>query len=484
MVCNQVTAMQTVNPLFKFFLQQAAGSGSKPCVVTTGHTLYYQDVLNSIDYFTTLCGIQPGSTIVLNIDKPLLLYLLAWTGIANNCSLVLLPAVTEPALLRQYVKEIPAAVTITDIKDHNGEDAVCFIDTLPAFELLPAAASNTYAAVTEDLLEGKEIFFFTSGTTSAAKLTATGYHQLLLALKCISAENLMPYTAGQTVFITPPLYHSYGFSAMMEYGSNGSTIVLPEEKAISAYVKTIASRQLPAAITAIEGVPYYHEQLKLIIKKCRLEQLLHIGFGGDAVPIALMEFYRTYLPGLSFSIRYGLTEIPSVISLLFVSPGQPLQSNGGKLLPFIKTVIATIAETGSDEGEISAGYDAAAAEKYGISQLPQQLISTGDTGYEQEGCLVITGRKKHLGKVNGFTVNTQVLENTLRKHNNVQDSCVVLEKNELRVQVVAAGITEQQVRQYIQAALPAYYQPASLLLVSSIARTETGKIIRHNVQQK
>ncbi len=474
--------MLKVNPVFQFFLSHAANAGVRPCVQTINHTLYHQDVLNYIGHFSALYKIAAGNTLIVNINNPLLLYVFCWTALANNCDLVLLPAINEPALLQFYAKDIQYAKIITDIEACKGAEGVCFVHKLPDMAVLSTAEIPYNTKANQSDWEDKQLFFFSSGTTSSAKMVSTSYSQLLLALRCINNNKLMPYTYQQTVFITPPLYHSYGFSTMMEYSSNGSTIVFPEERNFTGYLKTIASSALGAKITAVEGVPYYHEQLKLVIKKCKLDGLRHIGFGGDAVAITLMEFYRAYQPEITFSIRYGLTEIPSVVSLLYLAPDEQLQNNGGKMMPFITFQFKNGAA--DNDGEIWVGYNKAVAADYGISKLPGEYVFTGDTGYLNGNSLHITGRKKYLGKVRGFTVNTQVLENFLQQHKGIRDAVVLLENGELEVKAVAPAITETEIRAYIQTSLPPHYEPGSILLVNNIERTETGKIIRHNAENK
>jgi acyl-coenzyme A synthetase/AMP-(fatty) acid ligase len=472
--------MAETNPLFRFFTNQAAQAGGKPCVQTVSHTLYHQDVLNYTGHFSALYKIIAADTLILNINNPLLLYVFCWTALANNCNLVLLPAIQQPALLNEYAKEMQNAKIITDIEACKGE-GVFYTDKLPGPELLPAVLPGI-AAEDQHCQDDKQIFFFSSGTTSVAKMVSTSYSQLLLALNCISKQNLMPYTYRQTVFITPPLYHSYGFSAMMEYSINGSTIVLPEERNFTGYLKTIANAGLSAVITAVEGVPYYHEQLKLAVKRCKLNALQHIGFGGDAVPMSLMEFYRAYSPAMTFSVRYGLTEIPSVISLLYLCADEPLQNNGTKVMPFFTFQFNNGAS--KTEGEIWVAYNNTAAEAYGISNLSEAFIFTGDTGYLAGNSLHITGRKKHLGKVKGFTVNTLVLENFLCRHSAIQEAAVIIENGELQVRAVAPTLTVVDISEMIKTALPPHYEPGKIELVNNIERTETGKIIRHSATTK
>jgi acyl-CoA synthetase (AMP-forming)/AMP-acid ligase II len=124
------------------------------------------------------------------------------------------------------------------------------------------------------------------------------------------------------------------------------------------------------------------------------------------------------------------------------------------------------------------------ADTYGISNLPEAPIFTGDTGYITGNTLFITGRKKHLGKVRGFTVNTQVLEHFLQQHHGIEDAVAMIENGELLVRVVAPTLSIHEVATSIELALPAHYMPGKIALVSILERTETGKIIRHNAETK
>lgn len=464
--------MKPVNPVLHLLYRQPADH----CYLRTADRSFtYGEVLSAAEHLGEKYRME--GTVALNFENPLLLCLFCWAALSRNAQLVLLPSITSREAVDRLLPH-PGIPIFTDMTSLNEEDDVCFVDSIPG----GIKALTPIEVVADDgLVAGKNLFFYSSGTTGQSKLVPVSYAQLIIALSCIRQEKLMKYTADQCLLLSPPLYHSYGFSAMMEYTSGGSSIVLPADKTLGGYLKILSSENLRTSITAVEGVPYFHEQLKLILHKLKLSSLRHVGFGGDAVSMKLLEFYRNHAPQVSFSIRYGLTEIPSVLSLLTLEPGDGLSNNGSRILPLYK-VSLTKNEEGSD-GDISVGYDLQTAAAYGpVQDLPIETISTGDTGYVTEGRLVITGRKKYMGKIRGYTVNAQVLEKLLSEQPFIEEACVILQGQKLFAQVQLAAnsnAAEEEIRACIRQHLPDHYQPDQINLVNSIPRTETGKKIRH-----
>lgn len=464
--------MKPVNPVLHLLYRQPA---DRCYLRTADRSFTYGEVLSAAEQLAEKYRLE--GTVALNFENPLLLCLFCWAALSRNTQLVLLPSITSREALDRLLPH-PGIPIFTDIALLKEEEDVCFVDSIPG----NVPASRPVEVVVDDsLVAGKNLFFYSSGTTGQSKLVPVSYAQLNIALDCIQYEKLMEYTADQCLLLSPPLYHSYGFSVMMEYTAGGSSLVLPADKTLGGYLKILGSEDLRTSITAVEGVPYFHEQLKLILQKLKLSSLRHVGFGGDAVSMKLLEFYRSHAPQVSFSIRYGLTEIPSVLSLLTLQPGEDLSNNGSRILP-IYTVSLTGNEDGTN-GDISVSYDLQTAAAYGpVHDLPVETIPTGDTGYVSEDRLVITGRKKYMGKIRGYTVNAQVLEKLLSEQPFIEEACIILQGQKLFAQVQLASGTnagEEEIRACIRQHLPDHYQPDQINLVDSIARTETGKKIRH-----
>jgi acyl-CoA synthetase (AMP-forming)/AMP-acid ligase II len=464
--------MKPVNPVLHLLYRQPADH----CYLrTTDRSFTYGETLSVAEHLAGKYRME--GTVALNFENPLLLCLFCWAALSRNTQLVLLPSITSREALDRLLPH-PGIPIFTDIISLKEEEDVCFVDSIPG----NVQASTPVEVVVDDsLVAGKNLFFYSSGTTGESKLVPVSYAQLIIALNCIQYEKLMEYTGDQCLLLSPPLYHSYGFSAMMEYTAGGSSVILPTDKTLGGYLKILGSEDLRTSITAVEGVPYFHEQLKLILQKLKLSSLRHVGFGGDAVPMKLLEFYRNHAPQVSFSIRYGLTEIPSVLSLLMLQPGEDLSNNGSRILPLYQ-VSLTENEDGTD-GDISVGYNLQTAAAYGpTDDLPVETIPTGDTGHVSEDRLVITGRKKYMGKIRGYTVNAQVLEKLLSEQTFIEEACIILQGQKLFAQVQLASNTnagEEEIRACIRQHLPDHYQPDQIKLVDSIARTETGKKIRH-----
>ncbi|MCT1525058.1 AMP-binding protein [Sphingobacterium hotanense] len=249
------------------------------------------------------------------------------------------------------------------------------------------------------------IYFFSSGTTGKSKLIKTSYFQMLKAIECITFNDIMPYSYRQKVLISIPLFHSYGISAVVEYTQGGSSIILPKQRDSISPLQILLDKTISATITAIEGVPYFYKQLAIILERVELPKIRHIGFGGDTVPPELLHILYKEIGNSSFSIRYGVTEIPSVISLnFFESLSISDTTTLGRVLPIYNVLIKDEkGNSGSRNmfGELIIDCSVAHHERC--------LISTNDIVERTENSLIFRGRTTFI-KHRGYKINPVEIE--------------------------------------------------------------------------
>jgi len=113
---------------------------------------------------------------------------------------------------------------------------------------------------------------------------------------------------------------------------------------------------------------------------------------------------------------------------------------------------------------------------------------TGDLGLRgPDGCLFHMGRKDVEVKVRGYPVEVVEIEHALRLHDGIEDAAVLSHRDRsgehgLFVYWVPKkwpGPTVSELRQFIQARLPAYMVPTVFVPLESIPKTSTGKIDRN-----
>jgi len=249
---------------------------------------------------------------------------LIWACLAVGICLAFLPKNRHPGQTRLLMRQTGADALVSDVKELEALSL-----RLPAYMPEPARSAEPESAA-----DRPAFLFQTSGTTGEAKWVKVAHGQFLRAIQELDRAGGLDHAAGQTVYLTPPLAHSYGLSSLLEYTSAGSSIALPGGGSPLGAVGDLRDPQLARRLTAIEGVPFFYTQLAKLSGRIQLPELRHIGIGGGAaVPTVFERLRRTY-PVQTCSVRYGMTETPSVVSQkIFNGNHGEDWSSSGRVLP-------------------------------------------------------------------------------------------------------------------------------------------------------
>jgi acyl-CoA synthetase (AMP-forming)/AMP-acid ligase II len=259
-------------------------------------------------------------------DAEYLVYLI-WACLAAGICLAFLPKNRHLGQTRLLMNQVGADALVTDVPE------------LQALSLhLPFDALDTAHSIGRDFdLVAPHIpafIFQTSGTTGEAKWVAVSKSQFLAAIQSLWRAGGLNHAIDQVVYLTPPLSHSYGLSSLLEYTVVGSTIALPRGISPLGAIGDLRDPNLVGNLTAIEGVPYFYAQLSKLSGLRRgnplwLPKLRHIGYGGGALVPAVFKQLQTVYPVQTCSVRYGMTETPSVVSQkIFVGDDEDWTSSG------------------------------------------------------------------------------------------------------------------------------------------------------------
>ncbi len=458
------------NLLFAWFYDHVTRNQEEPYLTYKGKTLSYGDafkvVRKVIHIIATNTAVPGHPCVALYFQDQQKLLLSFWACMALEVDVILVPErPVELEDLRYKGQKLEIDLVFSDLL----QDSNCYdIDTRP---------ENSPSSLQLDSWErsgSKNIYFFTSGTTGKAQLVRTTGHQWLRAIGCLQENCLMPYTIDQKALITVPLFHSYGLSAAVEYTAGGSHIFLPGHRESIGPVQCLFDKTVGHQITAIEGVPYFYQQMSLFLNRLSLPALKHIGMGGDGVTHKLISKFEQKMAGPTFSIRYGITEIPSAVSIHYFNydPGICLRSLG-KILPIYQVKLLN-EKQGTDEtrGEMLVE----------CQYLPDQFIDihTHDIMEMTQGVVKFEGRKIFI-KYKGYKINPLEIEYHLNNHNDVFESKVYLSDGALMAEIVPVANTVPELkalRTSLARKLPKEFLPECIQLVESIQRNTVGKIIR------
>lgn len=454
--------------LFSLFYNQVVDDPYKPYLTYDEKTLSYNEAYAWIHNVVELIKQHAlkHNAVVLNFRDQQKLLISFWACTALEIDIILVPEIAtnlEGFLASDY--KLEADLMLTDFVEGK---ACCNIEinTKPLSGVLtmPLTAIRPEA----------NIFFFTSGTTGKSKFIKTSYYQMTRAIKCIQEHQLMPYTTLQKVLLTVPLFHSYGLSAAIEYTQGGSHLFIPKSKDHISPLQALLSKFVGEQITAIEGVPYFYKQMAVMMSRLKLPCLKHIGMGGDSVSLELLKKINDYNHSLSYAIRYGVTEIPSVISLNLFHYHEDISTRVlGKVLPIYNVALL------SEEGALNETEGEMVVDFLLYPDLPSR-ISTGDLVALDHGSYLFKSRKIFL-KYKGYKINPLEVEEHLNTHEYIDDSRVYLNNDILTADLVVnqENVPDvKEIRNYLLSGINAYLVPDQYNVVESIKRTKTGKVIR------
>lgn len=404
---------------------------------------------------------------------------LLWATLIEGRTLAFLPQNQDAGLTQTLMDQVEASYLISD------NAALC---NLPQAVLITDLLNSSLANLSPEHTSQSTTATFilhTSGTTGDVKWVQLSEVQFLKAIQSLEQVGGLEHARDQYVYLTSPLTHSYGLSTFLEYTYVGSAIAIAPTIQSLGVLGGLTRKVLSANITALEGVPDFYRFLAKFSRKINLPNLRHIGFGGGAADLSAIAWLAEAATDLTCSIRYGLTETPSVVShKVFPCNVQDDPLSAGKVLPLYEVRITNasghaVAQT--QEGEILIRGDCSGLPYLGETSAPNAYFATGDLGYfDPKGELVITGRKSLFIKHKGFRFSPEMIEAVIRSLPHILDCRISLQNDELVAEVVSqeTSLSIQEVFEWITPKLPSYAVPTSIVWVEQLPRTASGKLKR------
>jgi acyl-coenzyme A synthetase/AMP-(fatty) acid ligase len=406
-----------------------------------------------------------------------------WAAIFVDIDLVFLPYCRDPDVMFSTMKETSVAVLLTDMPSLLEKswclDVADMIQCDLSKDSQQQMPAMTFTTVPRQNDSG--FVFQTSGTSGEPKWVKCGYRQYATVISCMLQNGTLEHARGQSVFLTPPLYHSYGLSAFLEYTAVGGMIIFPQGTSPLGPVGDIRDPWLRENVTAIEGVPYFYSQLSKLGGRFNMPALNHLGLGGGQLDRIAFGKLKEIYPAIAVSVRYGLTETPSVVSHRIIRSfsGEGWKSSGSVLPVYNVEIVDDNGQTlgTNQEGEIIVTGGCVGIY---LGQAGARL-STGDTGYFTDNNeLVISGRKSLYINNRGFRVSPERVESVFASFDGVQDCRVQMSGVKLVAEVVYhEGVSQSDLLAFVSVRLPSYAVPDELVRVESIPRTHSGKIKRY-----
>jgi acyl-coenzyme A synthetase/AMP-(fatty) acid ligase len=377
-------------------------------------------------------------------------------SLAGSCQLILPYSFSAHALAEMY----DAVGFDFAIADHP-EEMPAGVEIITP---LPAAAEN----INPEIIRNPDEPFlrlFTGGSTGKPKVWSKSPRNLFAEAFYLQEKFAL---SDKDLFVaTVPPYHIYGllFSVLVPFVAHAR--VLPD---IYTFPQEIISTINKHKASVLISVPIHYRALKVDNLS---SPSLKVAFSSSGALDRSDGLYFYKKTGLGITEIYGSTETGGV-----AAHNVSEQTNSWKPFDIVSWKL-----TG---GRLSVKSDFTSPE---MERDKDGFCLTGDkVREEKENRFVLLGRADGIVKVAGKRVDLLDVQNKIKTLSTVSDVVVVAMPTEkaresVIAAVVACDLTETHVKKLLMDMLEPYAVPRFVKIVSSIARTATGKIDRRRIEQ-
>ncbi|MET0133974.1 MAG: long-chain fatty acid--CoA ligase [Kibdelosporangium sp.] len=357
-------------------------------------------------------------------------------------------------------------------------------------EYEPWLAEGSEAAIDVDVTPGDiALILYTSGTTGRPKGAMLSHHNLIW--NTYNQLVAVDVAGDEVALVSAPLFHvaALGQTLLPTFIKGGCSVIMPAWDVDHCY-DLIAAR----GITWMFGVTTMFAALAQSPRwpEADLSSIRCLMSGGAPIPESLIRTYQDR--GLVFCQGYGLTE--TAPGATFLEAGESVRKAGsaGVAVFFDQVRVVRLDGSAADPGEpgevlikgpnVTPGYwknpDATASALSDDGWLRSGDVATMDA----DGYLYIVDRVKDMFISGGENVYPAEVENVIFAHPAVAEVAVVGVPDERwgevgRAFVVCrpgAGLTGEELREYLRPRLAKYKIPAHLAVLDRLPKTASGKI--------
>jgi len=364
------------------------------------------------------------------------------------------------------------------------------------FEATVSAGSAQF--IDEDVaLEDGAVILYTSGTTGRPKGALLTHGNIVW--NCLNVIVDFDFAASDVALMISPMFHVASLCmGVLPTLLKGGTVILEPKFDPRRTLDLIEKYRA----TTISGVPTTYQMLceYPAWEGTDLSSLNKLTCGGSAVPLRVLEAYERR--GLHFSNGYGMTETAPGATTLPAARSREKAGSAG--LPHFFTDVRVADADGAPAapgavGEIQikgpnviGGYwnrpDASAG-----SYTEDGWFKSGDMGYkDSDGFVFISDRLKDMIISGGENIYPAEVEQAISELEAVGSVAVIGIPDDKWGEVPRAFIllrngaqlTEEQLQEHLNGRLARYKIPKSVVFVSDMPRTASGKIRKAQLRQQ
>ena len=400
-------------------------------------------------------GVGPGTVASLEAD-------FSPSGIAGLLALMDAGAVVVPiAPTSEHALERSLRLAEVEARVRIGPDDAIRIESTGR-----SATHPLYGALRAQAHAG--LVLFTSGSTGKPKVVLHDCTRLLAK-----------YTTRRHRFRTLLFLlfdHIGGFDTLLQALSNGSAVIVPDDRTPEGVCATIARHR----VEVLPASPSFLAMMLLGEAHLRhdLSSLRYVTYGAEVMPQALLRRLAGTFPGVTLLQKYGLTELGTLRSHSSSNDSPWVRIGGEGYRTRVVDGLLQIQAESSMLGYLNAP-----------SPFTEDgWFMTGDAVEVEGEYLRILGRASDLINVGGRKVHPPEVEAAILELENIREAAVRGEPHPLVGQVVVARVSlhepeeprqlERRVRDHCRARLAPYMVPVKVEVAAGPLHTERHKTVR------
>ena len=396
-------------------------------------------------------------------------------------------ALCDARFLQELQQAASSAPSLRKIVEF-GSDAKGALDTLALSK--PATFENVATAADDVAL-----IAFTSGTTGQAKGTMH-FHRDVLAICDLFPRHVLRPTRDDIFCGSPPLAFTYGLGGLLLFPMRaGASTVLLEQATPPQLLQGIQDFRVTVCFTA----PTAYRAMTTLCSGFDLSSLKKCVSAGEHLPATTFEKWRA-ATGLRIIDGIGSTEM---LHMFISSSGDDIRAGStGRVVPGYQ---ARIVDGEGAEVPVGTIGNLAVRGPTGCRYLDdadrqRAYVKNGwnlpgdSYRLDEEGYFWYQARTDDLIVSSGYKISGPEVENALLDHPSVAEcgvvgipdeerGCIVKAFIVLRPGVPSTEATIKELQDFVKSQIAPYKYPRNIEFVSSLPRTETGKLQRYRLRE-
>lgn len=356
--------------------------------------------------------------------------------------------------------------------------------------LAPAAAAGQPAGLTED---DPCAIIYTSGTTGNPKGAVLSHRNLIS--NAVAFRRVLPVEAGDNVLCVLPMYHCFAWTcAVLNPLLCGAAVTILDGFTPKETTAAIRER----GVTVVYGVPPMYNLLSRLGEAGDLAGVRLFVSGGASLPEKVAKQFREK-HGIDIVEGYGLSEASPVVTIN--PPAKTKYYSIGRPLPGLE--VKVVGPKGEDlpPGTVGEIIVKGPSVMLGYFNLPLETslalrdgwLHTGDLAYrDTEDYFFVVDRLKDMIIANGENIYPREIEELLYAYPGITEAAVIGVADELRGQAARAyivpaegqAINKKALKEYLQSKLAAYKIPRDFIIVETLPKNQTGKILKRVLREQ